>query len=176
MQALGVLLRDDVTRASVVPVEWGVLASQFGSGPAPHLLRDLVAEAQSRTSGADGGLAGERERGVDFGGLEPAERQARLVALVRRELATVLGLSGSPESIPADQSFPSLGLDSLTSVELRNRLQHALGRSLPATAAFEWPTVADMSAHLGAMFGGSSEGGGAVGGRAEDAGREELTL
>src|SRR5690606_16052316 len=70
MQALGVLLRDDVTRASVAPVDWGVLASQFGGGSAPHLLRDLVAEAQSRTSIADGGRASERERRVDFEGLE----------------------------------------------------------------------------------------------------------
>ena len=109
---------------------------------------------------------------VDYAQLEPQERKAQLVTLVRRELATVLGLSGSPQSIPVDQSFTTLGLDSLTSVELRNRLQQSLGRSVSATAAFEWPSVQEMAMHLNSLYGDDE----ASASGSEDASREELTL
>ncbi len=89
---------------------------------------------------------------------------------MRRELATVLGLAGSPQSIPVDQGFPTLGLDSLTSVELRNRLQQALGRTVAATAAFEWPTVQAMAGHLSGLYGA------AEGASTPDTDREEMTL
>ncbi len=103
------------------------------------------------------------------------QRLPQLAALVRRGVATVLGLSGSPESIAADQPFPSLGLDSLTAVELRNRLQGAIGRNVPPTAAFEWPTVAEMAHQLDALFGGTAAAASA-GAAGDETNREELTL
>ncbi|WP_382324607.1 acyl carrier protein [Hydrogenophaga sp. UC242_53] len=108
---------------------------------------------------------------VDYASLPAKERREQLVTLVRRELATVLGLAGSPQSIPVDQTFTALGLDSLTSVELRNRLQQALGRSVAATAAFEWPSVGEMATHLNSLYGDDDTS------DASDAdSREELTL
>jgi NADPH:quinone reductase-like Zn-dependent oxidoreductase/acyl carrier protein/NADP-dependent 3-hydroxy acid dehydrogenase YdfG len=175
MQALGVVLSDGVTQLSVAPIEWSVLCRQFETRLAPPLLRDLVAEVRSRSAEERVG-ANAPQRRLDVSHLEPGDRKAKLVALVRRELATVLALSGTAASIAVDQQFSSLGLDSLTAVELRNRLQQALGRSLPATAAFEWPTVADMSSHLDAMFGDASREAVEAGDRSEEASREELTL
>lgn len=169
MQALGVLLRDGAARASVAPIDWTVLGQQMGGGAqAPRLLSDLLAAAQSQ--GQRGAQASAVR--VDYAQLEPQERKAQLVTLVRRELATVLGLSGSPQSIPVDQSFTTLGLDSLTSVELRNRLQQSLGRSVSATAAFEWPSVQEMAVHLDSLYGDDE----ASASGSEDASREELTL
>jgi acyl carrier protein len=116
----------------------------------------------------------QREQRIDFTRFEPAQRLSQLVALVRREVATVLGLSGAPESIAVDQPFPNLGLDSLTAVELRNRLQGATGRAVPPTAAFDWPTVAEMARRLDALFGGPSDGG--AGDPGDETNREEMTL
>lgn len=169
MQALGVLLRDGVTQVSVAPIDWAVLGKQFGAVPAPLLLRDLVAEAKTQ-SGGERAAANARESRIDFSRLDPEARLVQLTMLVRRELATVLALSGSADSIAADQQFTSLGLDSLTAVELRNRLQLMLGRPVPATAAFEWPTVATMAQGLSGLFGGSE----AAQGDSEV--REEMTL
>ena len=168
MQALGVLLRQGAVRASVAPIDWNLLGQQMGGAQAPRLLSDLLAEAQSQGRRDAQSSAAK----VDFATLEPQERQAQLVTLVRRELATVLGLAGSPQSIPLDQNFTTLGLDSLTSVELRNRLQQSLGRGVSATAAFEWPTVQEMAVHLDSLYGGDD----APGSVDEDASREELTL
>ncbi len=167
MQALSVLLRDNATRSSVAPIDWALLGQQMPAGQAPRLLSDLLAAAQNRGGGqAQGGAAR-----VDYASLPGGERREQLVTLVRRELATVLGLAGSPQSIPVDQTFTALGLDSLTSVELRNRLQQALGRSVAATAAFEWPSVGEMATHLNSLYGDDDTS------DASDANsREELTL
>ena len=175
MQALGVVLRDGVTQVAVAPVDWAVIGRQFGAMPAPPLLRDLVAEANSRASDQRGSATTRPSR-IDFGALEPAARQPQILAMVRRELATVLALSGSPDSIALDQPFSSLGLDSLTAVELRNRLQQALGRNVPATAAFDWPTVADMAHHLDALFDDAPRRVAEPDHDREEANREELSL
>jgi len=167
MQALSVLLRDNATRSSVAPIDWALLGQQMPAGQAPRLLSDLLAAAQNRGGGQAQGSAAR----VDYASLPAKERREQLVTLVRRELATVLGLAGSPQSIPVDQTFTALGLDSLTSVELRNRLQQALGRSVAATAAFEWPSVGEMATHLNSLYGDDDTS------DASDAdSREELTL
>ena len=72
-------------------------------------------------------------------------------------------------SIVDDQPFSSFGLDSLTSVELRNRLQAAVGRPVPATAAFEWPTTIALATELASYFPDAAPAHDAVS-------REELTL
>ncbi|WP_123741896.1 type I polyketide synthase [Saccharothrix texasensis] len=64
---------------------------------------------------------------------------------VRRVVAEVLG---HREPVSPDASLADLGFDSLTSVELRNRLTAATGVELSATVAFEHPTVADLARHL----------------------------
>jgi acyl transferase domain-containing protein/acyl carrier protein len=152
-QALGVVLRENLTQVSVAPIDWTVLAAQFAAAAqVPPLLRSLVAEARSRSSaGRSDGQR--REARLDFGALDPTERHLRLIELVRRELALVLALSASTDTIAIDEQFTNLGLDSLTAVELRNRLQTVLGRTVPTMAAFDWPTVGEMALNLNALFG-----------------------
>jgi NADP-dependent 3-hydroxy acid dehydrogenase YdfG/acyl carrier protein len=151
MQALGMLLRENVSQVSVAPIDWAVFGRQFASSQPPSLLRSLVAAEMTR-SARDRRDDQDRDHRIDFGPLPPSERYAQLVAVVQREVATVLAISGAAASIPADQQFTSLGLDSLTAVELRNRLQAVLGRSVPPMAAFDWPTVAEMASNLNALF------------------------
>ena len=63
----------------------------------------------------------------------------------------MLGLD--PARVPAERGFFEMGMDSLTSVELRNRLQGALGLTLPSTVAFDHPTVLALSLHLARELG-----------------------
>ncbi|WP_030326416.1 hybrid non-ribosomal peptide synthetase/type I polyketide synthase [Streptomyces sp. NRRL B-3229] len=66
--------------------------------------------------------------------------------LIRRLLADAL--HRAPEDIGVDEHFLGLGLDSLGAVDLARRLEHELGRPLPATLFFEHRTIGELAAHL----------------------------
>jgi acyl transferase domain-containing protein/NADPH:quinone reductase-like Zn-dependent oxidoreductase/acyl carrier protein len=163
MHAFGLVLREDLAHVAVSPIDWAQLLRQIGNEAPPPMLTGLLDQARA----ARGGQRAEESpvQRQDFGALDDGERRAQLLALVRRELATVLALPDGGRSIVDDQPFSSYGLDSLTSVELRNRLQAAIGRPVAATAAFEWPTVGELAAHLASAFEPPTE-----------PAREELTL
>ena len=125
-----------------------VLRARPGIAP---VWRSLAGGVPRRAAGnlaeEPGGLAG-RLAGVPAPG-----REQILAGLVRESAAAVLGYASSAE-ISTDQPFSDLGFDSLTSVELRNLLQAKTGVSMPATLAFDYPTVAHVAGYLAGEFGG----------------------
>jgi acyl transferase domain-containing protein len=80
-------------------------------------------------------------------GLDPAEVRRVLVDLVRAEVAAVL-LHGSAQEVEVDRPFADLGMDSLASVELRDRLGDETGLRLPQTLVFSQPTVDGVAEYL----------------------------
>jgi Phosphopantetheine attachment site len=109
--------------------------------------------------GAGGSGGGEAPRAVASGSaplaerlqqLTPVEQQRQLVELVCGHAATVLGHSSS-EDIDAERAFQDLGFDSMTGVELRNRLKAdtgLAGLALPRTLIFDYPTPTALADHL----------------------------
>ncbi|MFI2214650.1 type I polyketide synthase [Streptomyces sp. NPDC020141] len=146
-------------RALFVPVKLDLArlrAQASGGGLIPPLLRGLVRTPARRTArSAPAGTPAE-----EIAGLTAAEQGAYVLNLVRTEAATVLGFAG-PEAVETDRSFRELGFDSLSAVELRNRLSAAVGLRLPATLVFDYPTSAVLADHLRAELIGELPGAGA---------------
>ena len=83
---------------------------------------------------------------------------ASLLETVRRETAVVLG-HASALAVEPQAPFERIGLDSLATVELRNRIAKQTGVRLPATFIYDWPTPAHLAAHLSELANPSTEGG-----------------
>jgi NAD(P)-dependent dehydrogenase (short-subunit alcohol dehydrogenase family)/acyl carrier protein len=104
--------------------------------------RSLAAGSRGSAETGDGELRG-RLAEVPY-----AERGRVLTEAVRVHTAAVLGQPGRA-AIDPDRPFKAIGFDSLTSLELRNRLSAATGLPLPATLLFSYPTPAAVARHLG---------------------------
>ena len=139
IRALEQALQLGETALTVLDADWTRLAQ--GPGGLTPLVRDLpeVARMARETGQDEGGPGG--ELAARLAGLPRPEQHRVLTDLIRSEAAMVLG-HPSPEPVQAGRVFKDLGFDSLTAVELRNRLSAVTGLRLPATLVFDYPTPA----------------------------------
>ncbi|WP_374227695.1 SDR family NAD(P)-dependent oxidoreductase, partial [Streptomyces sp. CJ_13] len=132
-----------------VKLDLAALRAQAGSGMLPPLLSGLVRMPTRRA--AKGGTFARQ-----LSALAKERQPGAVVDLVRGQVAAVLGFVG-PEVVDPARSFNEVGFDSLTAVELRNRLGAATGVRLPATLVFDYPTPAVLAEYLYAELLGVQE-------------------
>nr|WP_064455272.1 type I polyketide synthase [Streptomyces sp. NBRC 109436] len=163
--ALQHALDRDETALTVIDMDWRRFTLAFTADRPRPLLHDLP-EAREVIEESRADAAGEAAAGAALAGqlaaLPETERERVLLDLVRGAVAAVLGHSGA-QAIEAGRAFKDLGFDSLTAVELRNRLGAASGLKLPPSLIFDHPTPAAVAAYLRAEIApGEADGGTAV--------------
>ncbi|MFC4997931.1 SDR family NAD(P)-dependent oxidoreductase [Dactylosporangium cerinum] len=143
--------------AHLVPALLDVKALR-GTGPVPALLRALVRRPVRRMQAT--ASAGESTLARRLTGIPATERQAVVLDVLRGEIAAVLGHT-NPTAVDPDRAFTEAGFDSLTAVELRNRLGTVTGLRLPTTLVFDHPNPTALAAYLTKQVAGTAEGGSA---------------
>jgi len=140
LRALELLLGGDTAQAGVMKFDLEQCSRFYPQALNSSLLRNFARE-----------LPGQKPERPDISSTLRAaqthrQRLALLEEFVRGEVAWVLRLS--PKDIPSDAFFSDLALDSLRSLELRNRLEHGLNLTLPATLVWQFPTIDSLAPHL----------------------------
>ncbi|KMV14801.1 type I polyketide synthase, partial [Mycobacterium heckeshornense] len=128
--------RIDLTELRASGAAVPAMFTELVNAPARRQVDESLAAAKSKSALAQ-----------RLHGLPEDEQHAILLDLVRSHIATVLG-NTSPEAIDPNRAFQELGFDSLTAVEMRNRLKAATGLALSPTLIFDYPTPTRLASYI----------------------------
>jgi acyl carrier protein len=135
LAAFGRALVGDRAQVGIAAIDWMTVTAQSGAAP---YFRDVAAPPQQTTASPQS-LGSWRE-------LAGAERQMALTKHIVAVVARVLGLHET--ALEPDSRFFESGMDSLTAVEARHRLERELDVELPSTVVFDYPTPAAVADHV----------------------------
>ncbi|SEO46466.1 Acyl transferase domain-containing protein [Amycolatopsis saalfeldensis] len=144
VEVLGQALDHDESQLVVADIDWTAFAPVYQLARPRPLLRGLPEAADDTGESSPeptGDLKGQ------LASLTPAEQQRTLLELVRGQVAVVAGYDAGSAVEPA-RAFKELGFDSVTAVDLRNRLGASTGLKLPATVAFDHVNSHALAEHL----------------------------
>ncbi|MFJ4653371.1 type I polyketide synthase [Nocardia sp. NPDC088792] len=144
LRALGRILADEGAETIVADVDWSRFATA-GRTRGRALFGQLPGVATTPAEPSDSPRTG-------LAALPIAERTRRLAGLIGELASQVLGHDG-PDALDTRKAFAELGFDSLSAVDMRNRLARATGLRLPTTVLFDHATPQALAAHLAAELG-----------------------
>ncbi|MEF9908105.1 beta-ketoacyl reductase [Streptomyces sp. P9-A2] len=150
VQALGQAMTRDEGHLVVAGIDWSRFVPAYTAARQRPLLRELPEATALRATGtAEDAQAGDEDGALRtlLLPLSPQERLTALTDLVLTEAGQILGHSTGPTAIEDGVAFLDIGFDSLTGLELRNRLDRVSGLDLPQGLIFDAPT-AGMIAEL----------------------------
>jgi acyl transferase domain-containing protein len=151
VSALAQAVGQDETCVVVTDMRWDTFAPRFTALRPSPLFDELPEVCQALSQAGSEPATGAERATPEFvqrlQGLSAVERARLLVELVRTEVSVVLGHS-TTSTVAAERAFNAIGFDSLTAVQLRNRLVTATGLRLSRTVVFDHPTPRALADHL----------------------------
>ncbi|MFD4779055.1 SDR family NAD(P)-dependent oxidoreductase, partial [Streptomyces sp. NPDC058427] len=149
LRGLGRALDDDETVIGLTDIDWDTYYPVFTAGRPTRLFDEVpeVARQLAPATAQPGSRPATSDLAARLQGLEGPEQDRLLLTLVRTEAAAVLG-HDSAESFPERRAFRDTGFDSVTAVDLRNRVVAATGLTLPSTMVFDHPNPVALAAFL----------------------------
>jgi acyl transferase domain-containing protein/acyl carrier protein len=148
LRTLEYLLQGPNTQTAVLPIRWSAYLQQFPADGAPLLLSDIAARATPVSPGSAHPSQQSSHWRTRLAEADSSARSGLLTKFVHEQAARVLRLDPARALNPR-QPLQEMGLDSLMAVELRNAVAEGVGRTLPATLMFDYPTVEALSGYLG---------------------------
>jgi acyl transferase domain-containing protein len=151
VHAMGRAAGGEESHLVVADIDWTRFAPVYSLRRSRPLLRDLpeacqALDPQAGQGSADGGRLVDR-----LAGAGAAEQRRSLLDLVCGHVAVVLG-HDSAAAVEPGRAFKEAGFDSVTAVDLRNRLSAECGLRLPATLIFDYVSPAALAEHLWARL------------------------
>lgn len=139
IEAMADAIVRDIDRIAITPIDWTRLARR---GSAPKLLERLLPKSgRARSSGDASALT------TKLAALDGRARRDALGLALKELAARVLGMP-SASAVDEHKPLQEFGLDSLMAVELRNGLSKLVGKRLPATLVFDYPTLDKITDYL----------------------------
>ncbi|MFI6575113.1 type I polyketide synthase [Nocardiopsis sp. NPDC050513] len=151
--ALGHALDRDLTALAIADVDWPRFRAALTANRPSPFIGDF---GRTAAEGTGAGVTRADDLESRLSGLGRAERRRVLTDRVCDEVAALLGYR-SGGALDADRGLKDLGLDSVTAIELRNRLAVLTGLRLPSGLAYAHPTCAALGHRLEAWMFGDTE-------------------
>ena len=149
LEKLAQVWTQPVPQIGIVPIEWSALPRQGNLDQSPFLEPFHWENSHSDKGSTDSKRSHRVKQAAFRQQLAETPRELQRALLddhVCNQISQILGFA--PEALDRQAGFFDLGLDSLTAMELKNSLQGSLGCSLPATVAFDYPTVERLLDYL----------------------------
>ncbi|AEM83812.1 Acyl transferase [Streptomyces violaceusniger Tu 4113] len=158
ISALQQALDHDETFLAVADIDWARIEADSADTPLFRQLRSAQSMITGQQPTAGSAAPGRAELHDRLGAMPREKREGALRDLVRAQAADVLA-HDSADAVASDRAFRDLGFDSLTAVELRNRIGTATGLRLPVSLVFDYPTPTVLARFLNGEMFGTEEGG-----------------
>ncbi len=145
LQVLEQLLNQSSPQIGVLQVDWSKFLSQFPANHQPLLFSQLVQEVHSQPLAQSPATQVQYQLLEELQAALPKQRQTLLVIYLQNTVATVMRTDSLPE---IEVGFFEMGMDSLMTMELKNRLQTSLEITLASTLTYEYPTIQALAEYL----------------------------
>ncbi|MDJ0573937.1 MAG: type I polyketide synthase, partial [Xenococcaceae cyanobacterium MO_234.B1] len=146
LEALGQILHHQPIQLGVVPIDWSKFIGQFAAGAESLMFSEVV----DRIPQQEKTVKSEKKKLQLLQQLQtttPSQRQKLLIIYIQEQLVEVLKFEPSQRLNP-QQGFFEMGIDSLMTIELKNKFEQDLGCSLPSTLFFKYPTLESLAEYL----------------------------